>query len=153
MAITGQTNNLYNSPLATKVSASIYLPHTNKRNLPVQYQQAWSKSNVTRWIGIQKYLNLILKPPLVKWRRKFKSICSFQKPTPRNALQAEKKNNPSSFKDSNNESKENWGCNPEWLDWWFQVLIVAISASKRQTMRERKVCIFGLKRMMQNSKT
>ena len=27
------------------------------------------------------------------------------------------------FKDQNNESKYNRGCNPEWLDWWFQVLI------------------------------
>ena len=38
MPITEQTNDLTNSPLATTVSASIYLPHTNKRNNHIQTQ-------------------------------------------------------------------------------------------------------------------
>ena len=39
MPVTGQTNNLNNSPLATTISASIYLSHTNKRNNHIQIRE------------------------------------------------------------------------------------------------------------------
>ena len=49
------------------------------------------------------------------------------------------------FKDSNNESKENRGYNPEWLDWWFQVLIDAISASKDRQWGKEEFAYLGLR--------
>ena len=71
MPVTGQTNNLNNSPLATTISASIYLSHTNKRNNHIQIREEVANTK-QRVVGTR---NVLVTKPQNKHHQLIKKFC------------------------------------------------------------------------------